>query len=259
MQAVGEVELVKIVVESFSVVSHRLQLATPIVAFHLDFSQGEQDVPVRVKPGLQVHVPASVSMKVVWQAHLCWDLLKSVYWGQGVHPAEPSKLQPDLQTEQVLAPPTEKVPAAQFSTLSREEEGFFPADAVLQTLALSTSEYFPSLLHSVQAVDSPPMDAVPLRQSPHWVSVSVVQSAALYFPDSHVAQVEQPAAPSALLSSAPQREHVSAPPTEKVPAAQFSTLSREEVGFFPADTVLHAANPVSSEYSPSPLQPSHVF
>ena len=96
------------------------------------------------------------------------------------HPAAPSALlSPAPQTEQVSAPPTEKVPAAQFSTLSREEEGFFPADAVLQTLALSTSEYFPSLLHSVQAVDSPPMDAVPLRQSPHWVSVSVVQSVVL--------------------------------------------------------------------------------
>ena len=103
-----------------------------------------------------------------------------MYWSQEKQPDDPSSEKvPSSQEEQVSAPPTEKVPAAQFSTLSREDVGFFPADAVLQTLALSTSEYFPSLLHSVQAVDSPPMDAVPLRQSPHWVSVSVVQSVVL--------------------------------------------------------------------------------
>jgi hypothetical protein len=131
----------------------------------------------------------------------------------------------------------------------------------LHTLALSTSEYFPSLLHSVQAVDSPPMDAVPLRQSPHWVSVSVVQSAILYFPGAHVAQVEQPAAPSALLSPAPQREHVSAPPTEKVPAAQFSMPDFNPfssiLGLEPAGAVLQTAEPCTSEYSPAPEHAEH--
>ena len=81
-------------------------------------------------------------------------------------------------------------------------------------LAPSSSEYLPSLLHSVHDVASPPIDALPFRQSPHCVSVSAEQSEILYFPGTHVEQVEQPAAPSSLLSPSPHVEHSSAPPTE---------------------------------------------
>ena len=161
MQASGEVELLVRVMESLRIESHRLQLATPVVAFHLDFSQGEQDVPVRVKPGLQVHIPASVSMKVVWQTHFCWVSLKSVYWEQGVHPAEPSKLQPDSQSEQVSAPPTEKVPAAQFSTPRWSDVGFVPATAVLHDERPVVSAYWPS---PEQLILEPPTQACPAER-----------------------------------------------------------------------------------------------
>ena len=89
------------------------------------------------------------------------------------------------------------------------------------------------------------MDAVPEKQSPHWVSSLVEQSEILYLPTGHVAQVEQPAAPTPLVFPVSHAVHSSAPPTEKLPAGQFSTSSWDRFGFSPADAVLHTLDPTS--------------
>ena len=71
--------------------------------------------------------------------------------------------------------PIEKVFFGQVSIFVRSAVGFDPAEAVLQALAWSVSEYWPSVLQSVHSEVDPPMEASPLRQSPHWVSVVGVQ------------------------------------------------------------------------------------
>ena len=49
--------------------SQREQLVTPIDDFHFPFSQGSQEVPMRVSPALQVHeLPSPILKKVGMQS-----------------------------------------------------------------------------------------------------------------------------------------------------------------------------------------------
>jgi hypothetical protein len=115
---------------------------------------------------------------------------------------------------------------------------------------LTSLEATPEILPAGQS-SQPLMSVAPeivkvfFGQSSQWVSEPVEQSAVLYFPDSHVAQVEQPAAPTPLVFPVSHAVHSSAPPTEKLPAGQFSTSSWDRFGFFPADAVLHTLDPTS--------------
>jgi hypothetical protein len=92
-------------------------------------------------------------------------------------PAAPAPLvSPSPHSEHSLAPPVEYFPAWHCSSPLRSNVGLYPALAVSQTLALSETEYLPSTLHCVHIVAAPPIDTVPARQSPHWVSVVGVQA-----------------------------------------------------------------------------------
>ena len=90
-------------------------------------------------------------------------------------------------------------------------------------LAGLVSEYSPSVVHEVHSVTVPPVDTVPIRQSPHSVSEVGVQALIMYLPVAQVAQVEQPAAPAPLVSPSPHSEHSFAPPVEYVPAGHCSS------------------------------------
>jgi hypothetical protein len=113
------------------------------------------------------YLPASqlvhfVSLVVVQVEAIFWPALQTLH---GVHPAAAAaeKDVPVTHSEHSVAPPGEKVPAAQLSMPARLPRGFLPAGADLQELAPSTSEYSPSPVHGVQASVTP-RDAVPAMQ-----------------------------------------------------------------------------------------------
>ena len=70
--------------------------------------------------------------------------------------------------------------------------------------------------------------------------------------------MEQPAAPSPLVSPSPQDSQVSAPPTEKVPEGYLVIPVRSSLGLWPAGAVLQALLKASSEYCPGPLHSVHA-
>ena len=153
-------------------------------------------------------------------------------------PAAPAPLvSPSPHSEHSSAPPVEYFPAGHCSSPLWSCVGLYPALAVMQTRALSVTEYLPSTLHSVHSVAAPPIDAVPARQSPHSVSAVGVQALIMYFPAAQVAQVEQPAAPALLVSPSPHSEHSLAPPVEYLPAGHCSSPLRSSVGLYPAFAV----------------------
>ena len=98
-----------------------------------------------------------------------------------------------------------------------------PGGTVLHEGKPGSSEYSPSLSQLSQD-DWPPAEALPKAQSSHSVLVVAVLEVLMNFPAPHVEAVRQPTAPP-LSEYFPSLHmaHSLAPPTEYVPAAQFST------------------------------------
>ena len=92
---------------------------------------------------------------------------------QVLHPAAPASLVSPLpQLVQTSAAPVEYFPAAHSSSdvmspLVESAFGLWPAEAVLQLLAPTVSEYFPSPLQVVHSLTAPPNDALPATQPSH--------------------------------------------------------------------------------------------
>ena len=115
--------------------SQREQLVTPIDVFHFPFSQGSQEVPMRVSPALQVHELSSpILEKDGMQSQDCSSFGVSC-WGQGRQEEAPTlEKVPSWQVVHVSLAPIEKVFLGQIVKEVRSEEGLEPAGAVWQKL-----------------------------------------------------------------------------------------------------------------------------
>ena len=135
MQEDTDVEPLRAVMAPLRVSSQRVQLMTPIEDFHFPFSQGSQEVPIRVSPALQVHEESSpILEKDGMQSQDCSSFGVSC-WGQGRQEEAPTEEKvPSGQVVQVLLAPMLKVFLGQIMRVVRSGEGIWPALAVLQKL-----------------------------------------------------------------------------------------------------------------------------
>jgi hypothetical protein len=135
MQEDTDVEPLRAVTAPLRVSSQRVRLVTPIEDFHFPFSQGSQEVPMRVSPALQVHEESSpILEKDGIQSQDCSSFWVSC-WGQRRQEEAPTEEKdPSGQIVHVSLAPMLKVFLGQMMRVVRSREGMWPALAVLQKL-----------------------------------------------------------------------------------------------------------------------------